>query len=91
MLYAAFSQPDDRWNARLLIDGVPVEMSKAYTAVRAVPSTFVGFYADVSLLEADRPHCLELQLPALAPGQFLGLYFENVEPEYRSAIVPPAR
>jgi hypothetical protein len=53
-----------------------------------VPSTFVGFYADVSLLDADRPYRFELELPALRPGQFLGLYFENVEPEYGPAIPP---
>jgi hypothetical protein len=89
LLYASFSQPDDRWEARLFIDGKPVELTKAYTAVRAVRGTFVGFYADISALEADRPHQFELVLPALGPGQFLGLYFENVEPEYGRVILPP--
>jgi hypothetical protein len=89
LLHAAFSQPDDRWDARLNVDGQEVEMRKAYTAVRAVRSTFVGFYADVSSLEPDRPHRFTLELPALGRGQFLGLYFENVEPEYVSAILPP--
>ena len=68
-----------------------VELRKAYSAVRAVRSTFVGFYADVSSLAADRPHRVELRLPALAPGQFRGLYFENVEPEYTSVIAPQRR
>ena len=86
LLFAPFSQPDDQWEARLLIDGKPVEFRKAYTAVRAVRSTFVGFYADVSLLEPDRTYRVELMLPTLAPGQFRGLYFENVEPEYGSAL-----
>ena len=89
LLYAPLSEPDDRWEARLAIDGKPVEFRKAYTAVRAVRGTFVGFYADVSLLEADRPYRFALDLPALKPGQFRGLYFENVEPEYVSAIAPP--
>ncbi|HEV8598999.1 MAG TPA: hypothetical protein VGQ69_06535 [Gemmatimonadales bacterium] len=89
LLYASFSEPDDRWEARLSIDGKPVELRKAYTAVRVVPSTFVGFYADVSSLDADRPYRFELELPALKRGQFLGLYFENVEPEYGTAVVPP--
>lgn len=91
LLYAPFSEPDDAWEARLVIDGKPFEFRKAYTAVRVVRSTFVGFYADVSLLDADRPYHFELELPALKPGQFRGLYFENVEPEYTSAIVPPGR
>jgi hypothetical protein len=59
--------------------------------VRVVRSTFVGFYADVSSLEADRPYRFELNLPALERGRFLGLYFENVEPEYVSSIVPAHR
>jgi len=53
-----------------------------------VASTFVGFYADLSSLEADRPYHFELVLPALKSGQFLGLYFENVEPAYTAAILP---
>jgi hypothetical protein len=89
LLYAPLSEADDRWEARLVIDGKPVEFRKAYTAVRAVRGTFVGFYADVSLLEADRLYRFELELPALKPGQLLGLYFENVEPEYATTIVPP--
>jgi hypothetical protein len=91
LLYAPFSEPDDSWEAAMLIDGKPVEFRKAYTAVRAVRSTFVGFTADVSLLEADRPYRFEMALPAMKPGQFLGLYFENVEPEYVSSIVPVQR
>jgi hypothetical protein len=91
LLYAPFAQPDDRWDARLLIDGKPIELQKAYTAVRVVRTTFVGFYADISSLEPDRPHRFELDLPVLEPGRFLGLYVENVEPEYVSVIVPPSR
>jgi hypothetical protein len=89
LLYAPFSEPDDRWEARLLVDGTPMDLQKAYTAVRVVASTFVGFYADVSALEADRQYHFELVLPALKSGQFLGLYFENVEPAYTAAILPP--
>jgi hypothetical protein len=86
LLYAQFAEPDDRWDARLTIDGRTVELRKAYTAVRAVPQTFVGFYADLSLLDADRPNRFELELPRLEPGRFRGLFFENVEPEYTNSI-----
>jgi hypothetical protein len=55
-------------------------------ALRAVRSTFVGFYADLSLLEADKPYPFVLELPNLKAGQFRGLYFENVEPEYVSTV-----
>jgi len=88
LLYAQFAEPNDKWEVRLQIDGQPVEMRKAYTAVRVVPSTFVGFYADVSQLEPDRPHRFELEVPAMRPGQFRGLFFENVEPEYTSVVRP---
>jgi hypothetical protein len=89
LLYAQFAEPNDEWNVRLRIDGQSVEMRKAYTAVRVVPSTFVGFYADVSRLEPDRSHRFELEIPAVRPGQFRGLFFENVEPEYTSVVRPP--
>jgi len=61
-------------------------MRKGYTAVRVVPSTFVGFYADVSRLAPDRPHRFELEIPTVRPGQFRGLFVENVEPEYTSVV-----
>jgi len=86
LLYAQFAEPNDKWDVRLRIAGQPVEMRKAYTAVRVVPSTFVGFYADVSRLAPDRPHRFELEVPAMRPGQFRGLFFENVEPEYTSVV-----
>ncbi len=86
LLYVQIAEPDASWEASLTIDGRPVRLEKAYAAIRAVPRTFVGFYADVSLLEADREHTFELALPPLEPGQFQGLFFENVEPEYTTAI-----
>jgi hypothetical protein len=56
--------------------------------VRAARGTFVGFYADVSALAPDREHALELQLPALKPGQFQGVFFENVEPDHTTQLKP---
>ena len=88
LLYAQFAEPNDTLNVRLTIDGQPVVMRKAYTAVRVVPSTFVGFYADVSRLEPDREHRFELEIPAIRSGQFRGLFFENVEPEYTNVVRP---
>jgi hypothetical protein len=90
LLYLQFAEPDDRWEARLTIDGRSVALTKAYSAVRAVPRTFVGFYADVSLLEPDRPHAFELDLPAgLQPGQFRGLFLESVTTEYTGVVSGP--
>jgi len=86
LLFVQIAEPDESWEASLRIDGRLVELRKAYTAVRVVPRTFVGFYADVSLLEPDREHAFELSLPSLRPGQFQGLFFENVETEYTTML-----
>jgi hypothetical protein len=86
LLFAPFAEPNDKIDMRLVIDGQPVSMRKAYTAVRAVASTFVGFYADVSALAPDVEHRFEIDLPAARPGMFRGLFFENVEPEYTSIV-----
>ena len=63
------------------IDGREVELRKAYSSVRPNARSFVGFYADVSLLPPEVEHTVELELPALKAGQFQGLFFENVERE----------
>jgi hypothetical protein len=88
LLFVQLAEPDDRWSASLKIDGAAVELVKAYASVRVSRRNFVGFYADVSKLAADVEHKLELELPkGLRPGQFQGLFFENIETEYTSEIV----
>lgn len=86
LLYVQIAEPGDKWNATLTIDGRPVELPKAYSAVRAVDRTFVGFYADMSWLAPDQEHELKLVLPPLKPGQFQGVFFENVETEYTERL-----
>ena len=87
LLYVQLAEPDDRWTASLQIDGRPVELHKAYASVRANRRNFVGFYADVSALAPGQEHQLQLELPrSLQPGQFQGVFFENVETEYTSKI-----
>jgi hypothetical protein len=86
LLFVQIAEPDPSWEARLTIDGRVVELRKAYSAVRTAPRTFVGFYADLSLLSADREHTLELELPRLRPGQLQGVFFENVEAEFTDVI-----
>ena len=83
LLFVQIAEPDDRWEASLKIDGQPVEIKKAYASVRANRRNFTGFYADVSAIAPDKEHKLELILPAgLKPGQYQGIFFENVETEY---------
>jgi hypothetical protein len=87
LLFVQIAQPDPRWDARLTIEGRTVGLKRAYSAVRRAPRTFVGFYADLSLLDPDRPYRFELDLPKLAPGQLQGVFFENVETEYTDRVV----
>jgi hypothetical protein len=89
LLFVQIAEPDARWDARLTIDGRTIELRKAYSAIRSAPRTFVGFYADLSTLDADRPYTFELELPKLAPGQLQGVFFENVETEYSDRIAVP--
>jgi hypothetical protein len=88
LLFVQIAEPDDRWEASLKIDGQPVELRKAYASVRPNRRNFTGFYADVSAIAPDKEHKLELVLPAgLKPGQYQGVFFENVETEY----TPPGK
>jgi hypothetical protein len=79
LLFVQIAEPDDAWEATLRIDGRVAELKKAYSAVRAAKRTFVGFYADLSLIAPDVAHTIELDLPKLKPGQLQGVFFENVE------------
>ncbi len=88
LLYVQLAEPDEQWNASLEIDGHAVDLVKAYASVRAFRRNFTGFYADISGLAPDVNHTLQLELPkGLKPGQFQGVFFENVETEYTSEIV----
>ena len=87
LLFVQIAEPDPAWEASLTIDGRTVELRKAYSAVRDAPRTFVGFYADLSLIAADREHTLELTLPQLGPGQWQGVFFDNIETELTDRIV----
>jgi len=93
LLYVQIAEPDAAMEAQLKLDGQKVELRKAFTAVyprlqrQTSRRTFVGFYADVSSLAPNRQYNVELTLPGLKPGQFQGLFFENVEDEYTTEIV----
>ena len=91
LLFVQVAEPDDSLDVEMRIDGVPVELRKAYSAVRPARRTFTGWYADVSSLEQDREHRVELSLPTLRPGQFQGLFFENVETGYTPRLAEADR
>lgn len=86
LLFVQIAEPKDDMAVNLILDGERISLTKAYSSVRPNACSFVGFYADISTLEPDRDHEVRLDLPSLQPGQFQGLFFENVETEYTTRI-----
>jgi len=88
LLFINVAEPVDSMKVSLKIDGKAVEVKPAYSSVyrENERNTFVGWYADVSGLAADQAHTFDVELPKLAPGQFQGLFLENVEAEYTKEL-----
>jgi len=86
LLFIQIAEVQEDMDLQLKLNNKPIELVKAYTSIRRHPRCFVGFYADISELKADTEYQVELILPALKPGQFQGLFFENIEAEYTSNI-----
>jgi hypothetical protein len=90
LLFISVADPDDEKmpGVTLKVDGRAIDVKPAYTSiVRSNPrNTFVGWYADISSLAPDAPHAFEVELPKLAPGQFLGLFLDTVETEYTDVL-----
>jgi hypothetical protein len=93
LLFVQIAEPDESIRAALTIDGAPVTLIRAYNSIYShePKRTFLGLYAEVTGLDAGREHAFELALPALAPGRFQGLFFENVEPEFTTEIRTESR
>ena len=89
LLYVHLAEPNDKWSVGLRIDGQPIEVKRAYSDVFPLgrERTFTGFYADVSNLKPDTRYEVEVSLPdGLQPGQFQGLFLENVEAELTTEL-----
>jgi hypothetical protein len=87
LLFVQIAQPSDTMNVQMEIDGKSVHLKKAYSSVRPHSPDFVGFYADLSSLKAGKEYHVTLHLPTLKPGQFQGLFFENVKTEYTGQVI----
>jgi len=88
LLFLQIADVKEDMDVKLKINGKPINLSKAYTSVRAHSRCFVGFYTDISHLNPDINHIFELSLPELQQGQYQGLFFENVETEYTTELIP---
>jgi hypothetical protein len=92
LLHIPIFEGSDKMDVGLKINGQPVEVLKGYGSIYPHASrSFLGHYADLSGTKPDVPLDIEVSLPALRPGQFQGLFFENIEPEFtRRIMAPPA-
>lgn len=90
LLYVQVAEPDDEMRPILRVDGAVVPLQAAYSSiVRSNPKhTFVGWFADLSTLTADVEHTFEVDLPALRPGQFQGLFFDTVVTATTAVVQP---
>ncbi len=84
LLFVQVAECTDTMEVKLLVDGKAVNLQKAYSSVRPNKGSFVGWYYDASQLKATINYKLELLLPTLKPGQFQGIFVENIEPSFTS-------
>ena len=81
------------WNAndlQLKIDGNMVDVGlikKAYNSRYAGQRCFLGFYVDIKeeMVKPDVMHTVSLMIPSswkLNPGQFQGIFFENLQASF---------
>lgn len=88
LLFVDIPELDSKAQVSMTIDGKPYELKQAYNSIYPTGNqTFIGWYADVASLKPDTKHRVQVTLPdGLRPGQFQGLYFDNVETEYTQAL-----
>ena len=94
LLYIQIAEPDWRMNVDVKINSKPVKVNKAYSSrtpgrlkMGKGHNTFTGFFVDVSDLQANTEYEVQVKLPSdLKPGQFQGIFFENIVTEYTDEI-----
>ena len=88
LLFVQIAEPKDTMEPLMTLDGHPLQLTKAYSSVRVHKASFVGFYADLTNIQAEVKHEIRLKLPPLTPGQFQGVFFDNVETEDTQELAP---
>ena len=82
LLFVCVLNPDDRWNVTAQINNVPVVVHKGYnTRDTHNRDRFMGFYLDLTdvVQKPNTTYSLFLEMPPMNPGQFQGLFLENIE------------
>jgi len=88
LLFVHIADPKVDMEVAVRIANRDMEVRKAFGGVN--PSgdrTFLGFYVNVSTLSAGRKVPIEVDLPELAPGQFQGVFLDNVETIWTDRIL----
>ena len=88
LLFLQFADGSDKQKPTATLDGQPLEFQAAYSSTRVDAPCFVGFYADVSKIEPEVRHTIELQMPQLRTGKLQGLFFDNVTPQLTESLAP---
>jgi hypothetical protein len=88
LLFIQMAEPSDRTQVRAEMDGSVLALTPAYSSVRKHSGSFVGWYADLSAIENDKPHSIRLTIPTLEQSHLQGIFFDNVEDEYTEELAP---
>ena len=82
LVFISILEPNDQWNVTAMLNHVPIPVHRAYNTRDHVDSgRFMGFYLDLTQIvtEPNLSFELTLNLPTLQPGQYQGLFIENIE------------
>ncbi|CAF1457659.1 unnamed protein product [Rotaria sordida] len=88
LLFICILNPNDQWQITAQINNNPIVVHKGYnTRDHIVRDRFMGFYMDLTniVTQANVEYHVSLDLPQLDPGQYQGLFLENIE----RILVPP--
>lgn len=90
LLFVQIAEANDAMQLSATLDGQNLPLTRAYSSSRVHSPSFVGFYADLSKIAPDVQHNFTLSLPPLKPGQFQGVFFDNVEPQFTDELIVDA-
>ncbi len=82
LLFICILNPNDQWNITAQINNNSVVVHKGYnTRDHYDKNRFMGFYIDLTSIvtQANVEYHVSLNLPQLNPGQYQGLFLENIE------------
>lgn len=87
LLFIQIADPKDSMKVSMTINGDSVNLKRAYSSVysnkNSTKQTFIGFYVDLtSIVKPEKKYQVTVTLPIMKPGQFQGLFFQNIKTEY---------